>query len=76
VYALLANTNLYLPHMLPYDMALCVGVFAVWRLVFQPRSVRLAVTSGLPAGAILMVRDDVAERLPATNLRDLRNLWM
>jgi len=53
LYALLVNTNLYVRHLLPYDLALLVAVFTLSRVIQQPRTTVMALASGLLAGVVV-----------------------
>jgi len=55
VYALLVNTNLYIRHLLPYDLALCFGACALWLGLKGPLTTRRAFGVGLLAGAMMTV---------------------
>ena len=55
VYALLANSNLYLRHLLPYDWALAVGLGALWLSLTRPRTAMLAIWTGLLTGIVLTI---------------------
>ena len=55
VYALLANTNLYVRHLLPYDLALCLGMAALWLGVCRPLTIRRALGAGLLAGGMITI---------------------
>ncbi|HUK35497.1 MAG TPA: hypothetical protein VLV86_16385 [Vicinamibacterales bacterium] len=55
VYALLANSNIYVRHLLPYDWALCVGLLALWLAITRQNSRGLAVWTGLLTGVLLTV---------------------
>jgi len=52
VYALMVNTNLYLRHLVPYDLALCAGMAAIWLAVTRRPTAWLAMCVGLLAGAL------------------------
>ena len=53
-YALLVNSNLYVRHLVPYDWALCCGLFSIWLVMTRPASqVRAALAGGL-AGTVLV----------------------
>ncbi len=55
VYALLVNTNLYIRHLLPYDLALCAGVGALWLGLKAPLTARRAFGAGLLAGGMMTI---------------------
>jgi hypothetical protein len=55
VYALLVNTNLYVRHLLPYDLALCVGVGALWIGLKAPLTARRGFGAGLLAGVMMTI---------------------
>lgn len=54
VYALLVNTNLYIRHVLPYDGALCVSLYALWLGMTRPPT-RLALVTGILVGATITI---------------------
>src|SRR5258706_7651897 len=47
VYALLANTNLYVRHLLPYDLALCFCMAALWLGLWCPPTITPPLGAGL-----------------------------
>ncbi len=53
VYGLLVNTNLYLRHILPYDWALLLGVYALWLALTRPPSPWLALVTGALTGMMI-----------------------
>jgi hypothetical protein len=55
VYALMVNTNLYLRHVLPYDWALCAGMWALWLAMTRSRSLLLPAWTGLLVGTMVTI---------------------
>jgi hypothetical protein len=55
VYSLLINTNVYVRHVLPYDWALAVAVYALWLAVLRRPNARTAFRIGLLAGSVVAI---------------------
>ena len=50
LYALLVNSTFYVRHLITYDWSMCVGVYALWRCLSRPATLRLAAETGVLAG--------------------------
>jgi hypothetical protein len=53
LYALLVNTNLYIRHVLPYELALTVGALAMWVAITRAPTIRTAALAGVLAAALV-----------------------
>jgi hypothetical protein len=75
VYGALVNTNLYIRHVLPYDWALCVGLFALWLSVRRPLTSRRTWAIGLLAGAVMTIYPAYYLLVPVLGVSILAQVW-
>lgn len=55
VYASLVNSNIYVRHVLPYDLALCTALLALWLSLTRPRAPGLPIWTGALTGLALTI---------------------
>lgn len=52
IYSVLINTNLYIRHLLPYDAALCIFLFALFFIIKKKEVSRLNATTAIMTGIL------------------------